>query len=69
MKIILYKDRKDLKYEVQIIKDKDFIEFHFENDGGKFGTYESLFSCRITPERLLKILSERDDYTEEELEV
>ncbi len=69
MKSILYKDRKDLNYELQIIRDKGYIEFHFENDGGKFGTYEPIFSCKITPERLLEILSERNDFTEEELDV
>ena len=45
----------------------DKVEFEFEADCGKFGTTENLDRYFLTPKRLLQILQDRDDYSEDEL--
>ena len=41
--------------------------FQFESDCGKFGTHETLAEFKLTPYRLLQILSEREDIEDHEL--
>lgn len=60
---LLYKDEKDLVYEVEIRSKHsipqayiDKITFIFSNDGGKFGTHEILDEHELTPLELLEIL-------------
>ena len=43
------------------------IVIDFWADCGKFGTDEMLDGYVLTPERLLQILQDRDDYTDDEL--
>lgn len=64
---LLYKDKKDVEYKVNIKYVGDKVELEFEADCGKFGTYENLDRYFLTPERLLQILQDRDDYSEDEL--
>jgi hypothetical protein len=64
---LLYKDKKDITYKVRIREIGDKIEFEFEADCGKFGTSENLDRYFLTAERLLQILQDRDDYSEDEL--
>lgn len=63
---LLYKDVKDVTYNVSIKEIGDKIEFEFEADCGKFGTAENLDRYFLTPKRLLQILQDRDDYSEDE---
>lgn len=65
---LLYKDKKDITTFVEF-KEGDIensVSINFYNDGGKFGTMESLDSFKLTPERLLQILQEREDITDDE---
>jgi len=66
---ILYKHTKDLVFEVSIEKrtNQENIKMLFSNDGGKFGGHEILDGYNLTPKRLLEILQDRNDYSEEEL--
>ena len=66
---LLYKDPKDVITSIKILKrdDSDPIELTFYADCGKFGTDEILDIYTLTPERLLQILQDRDDYTDDEL--
>lgn len=64
---LLYKDPKDVKTTCEIKQEDGKIVIHFWSDGGKFGAYEMLDGYVLTPERLLQILQDRDDYTDEEL--
>lgn len=65
-KIMLYKDKKDQTIEVDIKELDGKINFLFSSDCGKFGTDEILDEYILTPERLLQILQERGDITEDE---
>jgi hypothetical protein len=64
---ILYKDEKDQTLSVEIIQKDGKIEMEFTKDCGKFGMDEGIDFYRLTPERLLQILQDREDYTDEEL--
>jgi len=64
---LLYKDKKDITYKVRIKEIGEKIEFEFEADCGKFGTSENLDRYFLTAERLLQILQDRNDYSEDEL--
>jgi hypothetical protein len=66
---MLYKRKEEQTIEVAIrtLNDKTIL-FDFHCDCGKFGTYESLAGFKLTPERLLQILQEREDITDEEYE-
>jgi hypothetical protein len=64
---LLYKDKKDVEYKVIIKEIGGKVELEFEADCGKFGTTENLDRYFLTPERLLQILQDRDDYTDDEL--
>jgi len=64
---LLYKNKKDITYKVRIKDIGDKIEFEFESDCGKFGASENLDRYFLTAKRLLQILQDRDDYSEDEL--
>jgi len=63
---LLYKDSKDVTIEVCIALIEGKIVLDFSSDCGKFGTDEMLDGYTLTPERLLEILQEREDITDEE---
>lgn len=64
----LYKNKDEQKISVEFNWiDEDMVELLFTSDCGKHGTDELLDSYKLTAERLLSILQERTDYTEEEL--
>ena len=50
-----------------IKQENNKIVIDFSSDCGKFGTDEMLDGYVLTPERLLQILQDRDDYTDNEL--
>jgi hypothetical protein len=64
---LLYKpkDQQTLRCEVVFLNGKIAIDFYL--DCGKHGTDEMLQGYVLTPERLMQILSERDDITDDEL--
>lgn len=64
---LLYRDKKDVTYKVRIKEIGNKIEFEFEADCGRFGTTEKLDRYFLTPRRLLQILQDRDDYSEDEM--
>jgi hypothetical protein len=63
---LLYKKREDIKTTVRYDKVDDKIVLDFSADCGKFGTDEMLDGYTLTPERLLQILQEREDITDDE---
>jgi len=65
---VLYKDEKDVAVSVDIeFVEDNKVQIDFSADCGKFGTDEMLAGFCLTPKRLLQILSEREDITDEEL--
>ena len=68
---LLYKEQSDIIYEAEIAtrESTEEIKIVFSSDCGKFGTDEILDGYKLTPKRLLQILQDRDDYTEEELNI
>lgn len=68
---LLYKDQKDTTTSLETNQrtEEEPIILEFYSDSGKFGTHESLAGFKLTPERLLDILQDRQDYTDEELEI
>ena len=60
-------NEEDVTYKVSIKQIGDKIEFEFDADCGKFGTIQNLDRYFLTPKRLLQILQDRDDYSEDEL--
>lgn len=65
---LLYKPKKEqtLTCDIEVRKDGKII-IDFTKDCGKFGTDEMIDGYILTPERLLEILQDRDDYTDDEL--
>ena len=65
---LLYKDKEDQIIELVINRETAFgnITMDFYSDCGKHGTSEALDSFKLTPERLLQILQEREDLTDDE---
>lgn len=64
--INLYKPKEEQTTSV-VIKQKDGkIILDFYSDCGKFGMEEPLAGFKLTAERLLQILSDREDITDEE---
>ena len=63
---LLYKDTKDVKMTCDIKQEDGKIVLDFWADCGKFGTEEPLDGYVLTPERLLQILQDRDDYSDDE---
>jgi len=66
--ILLYKPKEEqtVSVEFEFVEDGK-IQIYFTSDCGKFGTDEMLDGYVLTPERLLQILQDRDDYTDNEL--
>lgn len=67
-KSLLYKPKEEqtISLNVKQLPYKK-IELLFQSDGGKFGTHEMLAEYKLTPKRLLQILQDRDDYSEDEI--
>jgi hypothetical protein len=64
---LLYKDPKDVKTTCEIMQEDGKIVIGFWADCGKFCTDEMFDGYVLTPERLLQILQDRDDYTDERM--
>ena len=64
---LLYKRSEDMVLKVEIIQNNGVVEFLFEKDCGKHGVFEPIDGYNLTPARLLQILGDRNDYTDEEL--
>ena len=65
---LLYKDPKYVIISVEVITKEDEVEFIFLADCGKHGTHEIIDGYKLTPERLMAILQDRSDYSEDELQ-
>ena len=63
----LYKKAEDQTLKVYIRKVDNSVDISFSKDCGKHGTTEMIDGYRLTNERLLEILQDRDDYTDDEL--
>jgi hypothetical protein len=64
---LLYKSKEEQTVEVSIVQGKEKISIEFSSDCGKHGTNEMLAGWILTPERLLQILNEREDISDDEL--
>lgn len=66
----MYKPREEqtISFEVKTFSKDTLIVIDFYSDCGKFGTEEGLSSFTLTANRLLQILQEREDITDEELQ-
>jgi len=64
---LIYKNKENMTMHVDIENYNGIVKMEFSSDCGKFGTMEALAGYKLTPERLLSILQDRDDYTEDEL--
>jgi hypothetical protein len=64
---LLYKDQKDITVDLSINTSKGKIVLDFYSDCGKFGTDEMLAGYSLTYERLLEILGDREDLTDDEV--
>ena len=65
---LLYKPKEEQTVSVEFeFVENGKIQIDFTSDCGKFGTDEMLAGYVLTPERLLQILQDRDDYTDDEL--
>ena len=65
---LLYKPKEEqtINVEFKIYNDKT-VSIDFYSDCGKFGADEMLSGYKLTAKRLLEILQDREDYTDEEL--
>lgn len=65
---LLYKpyEEQTTTMEVKTFSNDTLIVIDFYRDCGKFGTEEPLAGFCITADRLLQILQEREDITDEE---
>lgn len=65
---LLYKpeNQQITTFEVKTFSNDTIIVIHFYKDCGKFGTDEAISGYIFTAERLLQILKERQDITDEE---
>lgn len=61
----MYNKESEITCDIAIQEGKIIMNFYSE--GGKFGTEERLDEYKLTPKRLLEILQDRDDYSENEL--
>lgn len=64
---MLYKPEKDQILSVEIKQKGGKIIIDFSADCGKFGSDEMLCGFVLTPTRLLQILTEREDITDDEV--
>jgi hypothetical protein len=67
---LLYKSKEEqtITFEVKTFSNDTVVVIDFYSDCGKFGTDEALAGYTLTAERLLQILSEREDITDSENE-
>ncbi len=67
---LLYKPRGEqtTTMEIKSFSNDTLMVVNFYRDCGKFGTEEMLAGFTLTADRLLQILHEREDLTDEELE-
>lgn len=63
----MYKPKAEQTTTCEIKQQYGKIVLDFYSDCGKFGTDEMLDGYKLTAERLLQILQDRDDYSEDEL--
>ena len=63
---LLYKPEEEQTVSVSIVQADEKIFIEFSSDCGKFGTDEMLSGWILTPERLLQILSDREDIEDDE---
>ena len=64
---LLYKSKKEQTLTCDIKQENNRIIIDFGSDCGKFGTYEMLDGYTLTAERLMQILQEREDITDDEM--
>lgn len=66
---LLYKPKEEqtVTVEAKTQINDSVIVLEFSSDCGKFGTEEALAGYSLSAERLLQILREREDITDEEL--
>ena len=64
---LLYKTKEEQTTSLEIKQEDGKVILDFYSDCGKFGTDEMLAGWILTPERLLQILSEREDIEDDEL--
>jgi hypothetical protein len=64
---ILYKEPEDVIISVEIKQVNGAIEFDFSADIGKHGADEGISGYRFTTERLLKIFSNVEDVSDDEI--
>ena len=67
---LLYKKEEDqtLMISIRILGNPTkYVDITFSQDAGKYGTIEIIDAYKLTPKRLLDILQDREDYTEDEL--
>jgi len=63
----LYKPKEEQTTELEFsILEDNKVVLDFYSDCGKFGMYEPLAGFKLTFDRLLQILNEREDITDEE---
>lgn len=61
-------EEQTVTFEIKAFSNDTLVVIDFYCDCGKFGTEEGLASFTLTADRLLQILQERDDITDEELQ-
>jgi hypothetical protein len=66
---LLYKPKieQTTTFEIKTFSENTIVHIDFYRDCGKFGTEESLAGYVLTADRLLQILQQRKDITDEEL--
>ena len=64
---LLYKPKEEQTIDCDIKKENNKLVIDFSSDCGKFGTDEMLDGYILTPQRLLQILQERTDITDDEM--
>ena len=64
---LLYKPKEEQTLNCDIKLETNKIIIDFSSDCGKFGTDEMLDGYILTAERLMQILQEREDITDDEM--
>ena len=64
---LLYKSKEEQTLTCDIKQENNKIIIDFSSDCGKFGTYEMLDGYTLTAKRLMQILQEREDITDDEM--
>ena len=64
---LLYKKPKDVTISLQVNMSKGRIRLDFSSNCGKHETEEMLAGYNLEYGRLLEILADQDDYTDDEL--